>query len=644
MSKKPIYEELEKQIREFEKAESDHKQVAEALQEKQKRLVEAQSLTHTGNWEWDLQKQKLTWSDEIYRIFGVNPDEFQPSAEAFEKAIHPDDREEFLRLRGEMLEQKQIAIIDHRIIRPNNEILHVQERAQVIMDDSGEVCRVIGSIQEINERKRVDEELKESEAYLKQAQAIAQLGHWRLIPETGEVSGSDELYKIFGLNHDQTSFDAFVETVHPEDKEMDLYHIRQGIKYGTPWDIEHRLLLADGTEKIVHAKGEAITKTNGKVVGLLGTFQDISERKLAEQKQEEIQERLSIALQGSNSGIWDWDLKTNEVFFGENYFRMAGYEPDEFPHSYKSWKKRVHPEDLGKTEKKIKSYIKGEIKGYKAEFRFMTKSNGWMWILSQGRFFKYDRDGKPIRFTGTHYDITNRKLAELALENSHEILEEKVIERTTELEQLNKYLVSMEEKLRGSLADDLHDAVAQNLALSVSKIKTLKEKDAAFNAEPLSEIQGYVEQSLDEIRQLINQLCPQVLKDFDIATAIDFLIEKTNKKFDADIIFINKTSEPLDVDESIKVTLYRAVNEVLLNVLKHSGVKKAKVELKKNNDNIILSIEDSGIGFDPAAVKTTQFYGFGLFSSSRRIINMGGDLKIESTPGKGTDIIIKVPI
>ena len=99
MSKKPTYEELEKRIRELERAESDHKQVEKALHENQKRLVEAQSLTHTGNWEWDLQKQKLTWSDEIYRIFGVNPGEFQPSPEAFEKAIHPDDREEFLRLR-----------------------------------------------------------------------------------------------------------------------------------------------------------------------------------------------------------------------------------------------------------------------------------------------------------------------------------------------------------------------------------------------------------------------------------------------------------------------------------------------------------------------------------------------------------------
>ena len=134
------------------------------------------------------------------------------------------------------------------------------------------------------ERKHVDEALRESEYYLKGAQAIAHLGHWKLDPETKEVSGSDELFRIFGLTREEATLDAFADVVHPDDREYDLYHIRRGMELGEPWDIEHRLVLKDGTEKTIHAKGKAITDETGKVIELIGTVLDITERKLEEEE------------------------------------------------------------------------------------------------------------------------------------------------------------------------------------------------------------------------------------------------------------------------------------------------------------------------------------------------------------------------
>jgi len=138
---------------------------------------------------------------------------------------------------------------------------------------------------------------------------------------------------------------------------------------------------------------------------------EIGERKKAE-------ERLSIALRGSKSGIWDYFPQTGKVFFDANYFVMHGYEPDEFHHSYDEWKKRVHPDDIGNAEKEIDSYLNGEVDKYASEFRYKAKNNDWMWILSQGEIFEYDDYGNPARFTGTHFDITDRKQAEDALRES----------------------------------------------------------------------------------------------------------------------------------------------------------------------------------------------------------------------------------
>ena len=127
------------------------------------------------------------------------------------------------------------------------------------------------------------------------------------------------------------------------------------------------------------------------------------------------EERLSLALIVTNSGIWDWNVKTGAVYFNPNYFRLSGYEPDEFPHTYDEWEKRVHPADVERAKTAIAAYLSGESGAYAVEFRFEKKDGSWMWVLSQGQIFERDEKGDPVRFTGTHTDISKRKRVEEAL-------------------------------------------------------------------------------------------------------------------------------------------------------------------------------------------------------------------------------------
>jgi PAS domain S-box-containing protein len=124
---------------------------------------EIQALAKIGNWEWDIEQQRLIWSDEVYKIFGFEPSSFEPSAEAFEATIHPDDIDDFLKQREIMLADKKKACIDHRIVLPDGSIRYVQERTQLIIDSQNNVNRVIGTVQDITERKQAEEALKESE-------------------------------------------------------------------------------------------------------------------------------------------------------------------------------------------------------------------------------------------------------------------------------------------------------------------------------------------------------------------------------------------------------------------------------------------------------------------------------------------------
>jgi len=132
------------------------------------------------------------------------------------------------------------------------------------------------------------EALLKSEERLLMAQEIAHLGHWELDPETYEITASDELLRIFGLTREEASFESLLGAVHPEDRDLDLSMIRKGVEHGENWDIEHRLLRRDGTERVVHAVGNVTTDAAGKTVQVIGTVQDITERKQIEEKLREL--------------------------------------------------------------------------------------------------------------------------------------------------------------------------------------------------------------------------------------------------------------------------------------------------------------------------------------------------------------------
>ncbi|MCD6052043.1 MAG: hypothetical protein K0Q55_3461, partial [Verrucomicrobia bacterium] len=144
---------------------------------------------------------------------------------------------------------------------------------------------------------------------------------------------------------------------------------------------------------------------------VLVTARDIRQRKL-------IEERLELALRGADLGLWDWDVTTGNVIFGDRWITMLGYEVTDLPNTVGTWRNLLHPEDVASAEKALSEHLSGKTKQYNVEFRLRTKNGGWRWIQSRGRVTEWSSQCQPLRMTGTHLDIHARKTAEEELQRS----------------------------------------------------------------------------------------------------------------------------------------------------------------------------------------------------------------------------------
>jgi PAS domain S-box-containing protein len=198
---------------------------------------------------------------------------------------------------------------------------------------------------------------------------------------------------------------------------------------GTLLEEEFRAAMADGEQRAFERRFEAIDADLAVDVypsetGLSVYFRDVTERKERERELRELSERLRLAVEGADVGVWDWDLRTDEVRFDERWAEMLGYDRSEIAFELSEWEDRVHPDDIDEAWAALEAHFAGETEYYRCDHRMRSKSGEWVWIRDRGRVVERDADGDPVRAVGIHIDVTEEKERERDLERYRRLVDE----------------------------------------------------------------------------------------------------------------------------------------------------------------------------------------------------------------------------
>ena len=295
------------------KLANEHRKYVQQVIAKEALMSEAEHLAGFGSWEADLRAGKYTWSDATYAIYGFGPGEIEPDYEKFLSLVHPEDRERLVALLTHLRQREDSGEYDFRIVTRRGEIKHVACRVKIHRDEAGVPVRLVGFNLDITHRKRAEEALKREGQKLEQAYRTARIGGWELDLPTNELSWTPitrELHEVeAGFQPTVRSGILFYKEGPSRTAISAALH--RCIEKGIPWDLELQIVTAKGNERWVRAMGEAEMK-EGKCVRLYGTFQDIHERKKAEELSKQVYEEKIKILESIGDGFFavdrDWTV------------------------------------------------------------------------------------------------------------------------------------------------------------------------------------------------------------------------------------------------------------------------------------------------------------------------------------------------
>jgi len=639
--------ELEKVKRKLQEMQAEFLLMSRDLQESKARLEEAQRVAHVGYWVWDLETNRLIWSDETYRIFGLTPQEGLIDLDKLREMIHPDDREAVFRTAGEAVRSGARADCEHRLFRPNGEMRVVHSLGDLKKDSSGRPYQMFGTTQDITERKRAQEALQRSQFYLSEGQRLAHIGSWaakdlgvRWSDDLG-IYWSDEVYKIFGLDpqNGPPSLEQYLAAVHPDDRASMAETVRVMHEQRSGCDVTHRIVRPGGKVRHVRCVGVPVFE-EGIFKAFHGTTIDVTEHELLTHELKQQQAYLAEAQSLTHIGSWATNFATGQILhLSDEVFRLHGFDPKQGPIPLERFWATLHAEDEPVVRATLENAIRTGTDYDIPEFRIRRADDG------QIRFLRTIGHRNPAgeigEYVGITMDITEPKRAE----------EEREKLRQLEADLAHIHRVNMMGELAAALAHEIKQPIAASITSANTCLRWLAHDppnlERARAAAARSEQEGKrAADVINRLRSFYKKGTPPRREMLDVRVIIGeiaALLKTEGIRHSVTIRSAVDADTPKIVAD--RVQLQQVFMNLMLNAIeamKQTGGELTVSARPNLEGELAISISDTGVGlpaegtewiFDAFHTTKPEGTGMGLAITRSIVESHGGRVWATRNPG-----------
>jgi PAS domain S-box-containing protein len=561
------------------------------------------------------------WSAGALRLFGYTETEAvgQPITMLVPPELQGENAKLLHRLgTGEHIEHQETV----RIAKDGRKLIVLLSLSPV-RDSAGAVVGLSGVARDMGERKRSEKSLRESEEKFRRIFREAGVGMAIFSLDGRFLSANNALCEFLGHSENELLGKTVQSVTHPADWPVLSKRLGQAINEGTRFKrMEKRCLHKSGRVLTSDTVASLVRDTDGKPLYFIAQAIDVTERKKAEEALRHREQDLVEAQRVASVGSWQWNPNTDEFSRSPEFCRITGCDPNVAAPRYQDLSRVLAAETWNRLQHAVEKTL-SDGSPYELDGEVVQSDGTTRWVTMRGEPHR-DPSGSIVLLRGTMQDITDRKRAE------------------KELADLSARFVSGQEEERSHLARELHDDVSQRLALIVVTLDRLRENPPDSTGEIRTALDDLFERIADvssDIHRLSHRLHPATLS-LGLAPGLRSLSMSMERQHGLEIatVFLDL---PDSIPRDISLCLYRVAQEALNNVVKHSGVKQARLELVGSAGSLVLRVMDSGRGFDWVTGSQT---GLGLLSMRERLRLVGGSFAIHSQPSQGTQVVVTVPI
>jgi PAS domain S-box-containing protein len=578
----------------------------------------------------------------------------------WQKALHADDRGQVTRRINDSQASGEPFEAEYRVRRASDGAYRWHlARSLPMKDKDGTITGWFAGVTDIDDQKRAEMALRESEERFRKVFEEGPIGIL-LVDTDGRIQRANRRFcEMLGYAESELIAVGLAGVSHPDDWERDLPFVSRLWRGEiSRYHLEKRYLRKDGQLVWCQVTISLMHDEAGRPINNIGMVEDITERRQAEERLQHSERTLRTLMDASPESIVLMGIDGRVVFANATMAQRFGTTADKL---------------VGRTSADL---LPAEIAANRMKHLQTVVRTGKSLRFDDVRFDRciesalhpiFDEQGKVAALAVLGIDHTERRRAEEALQKAHDELERRVDERTSELTQANEtlrrevehrkqaeealqrehrtlsYLLQSSDHERQTIAYEIHDGLAQYLAGALmqldvySHLKDTKPKDAAKAYDGGLTL---LRQSHFEVRRLISGVRPPILDEEGVVAAIGHLVNEERRKKGPKIEYHSRVSFDR-LTPILENAVYRVAQEALNNACKHSKSKTVKVELVQSGGQLRIEVQDRGVGFKPEDVEEGQF---GLAGIRERARLLGGQAAVESEPGKGTRIVVELPI